>query len=218
MDETETRVLVVDDHGFIRELLAKSLDSQEGLKTVGTAADGEEALARARSLQPDVVIMDIDLPKIDGIEVSRRLVDEGSRAAVLVMSVHIEKQYVREAIRAGVKGYVPKHAQFEEVVRAVRAVAAGEVYLSPLVGCSIVELIKEPAEKDPLGDLSEQERAVFDSLVDGLSYKEIAFSLGISVKTVYAYGERIRKKLGLSSSSQIVRFGVHLREGREPES
>ncbi len=216
----KSRLLIVDDHGIIRDVLARMMNQQDDLEVVGTATSGTAALELCDAVVPDLIVMDLDLPGLDGISVSRQIKRDHPEVAVLILSVHLEKRFVAETIRAGVRGYVPKHATFDELLLAVRRILAGEFYLSPLLGTSLVQLIQDGPEEDPVANLTDRERSVFDRLVDGASPKEIAHELGIATKTVYVYGERIRKKLGVDSLPQVVRLGLQrkIREGQLEES
>jgi DNA-binding NarL/FixJ family response regulator len=212
----KARLLIVDDHGIIRDVLARMMNQQDDLEVVGTAASGNAALELCDTLVPDLIVMDLDLPGLDGVSVSRQIKRDHPEVAILILSVHLEKRFVAETIRAGVQGYVPKHATFDEFLLAVRRILAGEFYLSPLLGTSLVQLIQEGPDEDPVASLTDRERSVFELFVDGSSPKQIAHELGIATKTVYVYGERIRKKLGVDSLPQVVRLGVQrrIREGR----
>ncbi len=204
-------VLLVDDHRMLREALAELLARDPGLRIVGEAASAREALETVARTHPDVLVLDVGLPDMTGIEVARRL--RGSRTKVLMLSAHTDKRFVQEAMKAGAAGYVSKAGAAEELARALRAVADGQCYLSPEVAAPIVRGLREtgPGTPPPSSVLAKREREVLVLVAEGLRSTEIARRLGIRVGTVEAHRRNIGRKLGLHSVAELTKYA--LREG-----
>lgn len=204
-----TDVLIADDQGIVRDGLRMILEAQEDIDVVGEAADGLDALQLARELQPDVVLMDIRMPKLDGIEATRRLVAQGSPSRVLVLTTFGEDDYVYEAMRAGASGFLLKDSERRHLLHAVRVVAAGNELLDPSITRRLIEqLTRRPPRADgvpiELGDLSERELAVTRLVARGLSNAEIAAELIVSDATVKSHVASILRKLGVRDRVQVV--------------
>jgi two-component system, NarL family, response regulator NreC len=201
-------VLVVDDHAVVRTGLRLLLDAEEDIETVGEAGNMRDAVFRARSLEPDVILMDIVMPGASGIEATPAVLKEAPGAKVLVLSMQDDPSYVREAFAAGASGYVLKEAADEEVVAAVREVAGGGRYLHPSLGARLVVAEAEQrarAEADPLTD---REREVLRLLALGHTNQEIAKTLFLSVRTVETHRAHVMQKLGLSTRAELVRYAI----------
>jgi DNA-binding NarL/FixJ family response regulator len=192
-------VLIADDHGVIRDGLSRLLDASDGIEVRGVAADGEEAVARAAELAPDVVLMDLDMPGIDGIEATRRITANGAAPAVLVLTSFSDQPRILGAIEAGAVGYLLKDASSDDVVAGIRAAARGESPLDPRAARTVLDAHAAP---DPLAGFSPREREVLELLVDGLPNKLIARRLEISEKTVKSHMTRIFRELGVSDRTQ----------------
>ena len=204
-----TTVLLCDDQGLVRMGLRKMFEVEDDLEVVGEALDGQQALAAAARLQPDVVLMDIRMPVLDGISATSRIVAQRPSTRVLMLTTFGLDAYVYEALRAGASGFMLKDAPPEEIVAAVRIVARGEAMLAPAVTRSVIqEFSRMPArrEADParLRDLTPREREVLDLLVRGLSNAEICRALVISDATAKTHVTRILQKLGLRDRVQVV--------------
>jgi DNA-binding NarL/FixJ family response regulator len=193
------RVLLADDHGVIRDGLGRLIGALEDVELVGTAADGAQAVARAQELTPDVVLMDLDMPVLDGIEATRRIVHERPGQAVLVLTAFSDRQRILGALEAGACGYLLKDAASEDVAEGIRAAARGESPLDPRAARTVLSARTEP---DPLGGLSSREREVLDLLVEGLPNKLIARRLEISEKTVKSHLTRIFRELDVTDRTQ----------------
>ena len=202
------RVLVVDDHAVVRSGLRRVLDAEPDIETIGEAPNAERAVFEALEHKPDVVLLDVVMPGKSGIEIIPTLHQNAPDTKVLVLSMQDDPRYLREAFEAGASGYVLKEAADTEVVDAVRAVAAGERYVHPLLGARLVQAEAEErrhAEEDPLSD---REREVLRLLALGHTNQEIAQELYISVRTAETHRAHIMQKLGLSSRAELVRYAL----------
>lgn len=176
------------------------------MEVVGEANDGADSVRLTETLRPDVVIMDIAMPKVNGVEATRRIVENHPDSKVLILSMHKDAVYVRETLRSGAKGYLLKDSIDHDLLRAIRAVAQGDGFLSPEVSKTV--LVDYQQVPDPFDQLTAREREVLQMLAEGKVAKEIATALDISVYTVDAHRGRIMKKLSLHSSAEIVRFAM----------
>jgi len=200
------KVLLADDHAVMREGLA-SLLAAAGMEVIGTAGNGREAVRMARELMPDVVVMDISMPDLNGVEAARELRARAPSVRVVMLSMHASREHVHQALAAGADGYVLKEAAATEVVTAVRAVAAGRRYLSPAMESAMLEAGGSTA-RGPLESLSTRERQVLQLVVEGKSSAEIARTVNLSPKTVETYRSRLMKKLGVADVTALVKFAV----------
>jgi DNA-binding NarL/FixJ family response regulator len=192
-------VLIADDHGVIRDGLGRLIDALEDIELAGTAVDGAEAVERSRELAPDVVLMDLDMPRMDGIEATRLITAERPGTAVLVLTSFSDRARILGALSAGACGYLLKDASSEEVADGIRAASRGESPLDPRAARTIISARAEP---DPIGALSGREREVLALLVEGLPNKLIARRLEISEKTVKSHLTRIFRELGVTDRTQ----------------
>ncbi len=203
----KTRILLADDHSVVRSGFRMILASQTDMEVVGEVANGREAVEQATALQPDVVIMDVTMPELNGIEATRRITAALPRTRVLALSMHKDSVYVREILRAGACGYLLKDSGEGDLVSAVRAVARGEGYLSSGVSNAVLTDYRKHVT-DPIDLLSSREREVLQMIAEGKTNKEIAVTLNLSVYTVEAHRGRIMEKLNLHSTGELVRFSV----------
>ncbi|HXG32580.1 MAG TPA: response regulator transcription factor [Bryobacteraceae bacterium] len=201
------RILLADDHALVRQGFRLILETQPDMEVVGEAANGREAVELAQRISPDVVIMDVGMPEMGGIEATRRLAQCCPRTAVLALSMHKDSVYVREILRAGARGYLLKDAFDRDLLAAVRAVARGEGYLSPAVSEAVLSDYRRSVS-DPLDLLTSREREVLQLLAEGKTNKEIASMLNLSIYTVDAHRGRIMEKLNLHSIGELVRFAL----------
>ena len=201
-------VLVVDDHAVVRSGLRLLLDAEPGLVVVGEAGSGHDAVLENRSLQPDVVVMDVVMPGEDGIEATRQVLRERPGVKVLVLSMQDDPSYVREAFAAGASGYVLKEAADAEVVEAVREVAAGGRYVHPALGARLVSAEAEARRRADADPLTDREREVLRLLALGHTNQEIAGRLFISLRTAETHRAHIMRKLGLRTRAELVRYAL----------
>lgn len=201
------RILLADDHAMVRQGFRMILSAQPDMQIVGEAGNGREALEMAAKMQPDVVVMDVAMPELNGIEATRRLAAESPRTRVLALSMHKDSVYVREILRAGARGYLLKDSIDSDLVAAVRSVAKGDGYLSPAVSDAVLSDYRRHVT-NPIDLLSSREREVLQLIAEGKTNKDIANSLNLSVYTVDAHRGRIMEKLNLHSTGELVRFAV----------
>jgi DNA-binding NarL/FixJ family response regulator len=207
MHSKKFRILLADDHSVVRQGFRLILENQSDMEVVGEASNGREAVTVAEALQPDVVIMDVTMPELNGIEATRRIGELSPRTRVLALSMHKDSVYVREILRAGAKGYLLKDAAGNDLLAAVRAVARGEAYLSPAVSDAVLTDYRKHVT-NPIDLLTSREREVLQMIAEGKTNKEIANSLQLSVYTVEAHRGRIMEKLNLHSTGELVRFAL----------
>jgi len=193
------RVLLADDHGVIRDGLGRLIEALPDVELAGVAADGEQAVDRARALRPDVVLMDLEMPRLDGIQATKRILEERPETAVLVLTSFSDRPRIMGALEAGACGYLLKDVSSDEVAEGIRAAARGESPLDPRAARTVLAARREP---DPLEGLSVREREVLALLVEGMANKLIARRLGISEKTVKAHLTRIFRELDVTDRTQ----------------
>jgi len=201
------KILLADDHTIVRQGLKLILAAHADLEVIGEAANGREAVELAQKLKPDMVLMDVAMPELNGIEATRRMVAANSRLKVLVLSMHKEAVYVREILRAGARGYILKDAIDTELLNAVRSVAKGDGYISPAVSGALLNDYRKDVT-DPVDLLSGREREVLQLIAEGKTNKEIATRLNLSVYTVDSHRGKIMEKLNLHSTGELVRFAI----------
>ena len=207
ISEKRTKVLLVDDHRVVRKGFELILSTQPDLEVVGEAGNGREAVELARQLQPDVVVIDVSMPELNGIEGTRRIGEACPRTRVLALSMHRDAVYVREMLRAGARGYVVKDADDDDFVDAVRAVARGEGYISPAVSDAVLSDYRKHV-RNPVDLLTRREREVLQLLSEGNTNKDIANMLKLSVYTVEAHRGKIMEKLNLHNTRDMLRFAL----------
>ena len=210
-------VLLVDDHRIVLEGLRNLLEVQSDMKVVGEATDGYLALELTRELSPDLVIMDIVMPNLNGIETTRQVVRDFPDVKVLALSMKISERVVAQMLLAGASGYLTKISALEELVQAIRAVAAGRTYLSPLIAGTVVKGFIQaipPEEEAPCAALSGREREVLQFVAEGKTTKEIASVVHVTVKTIEAHRQHVMDKLGIRTIAGLTKHAV--REGLTP--
>jgi DNA-binding NarL/FixJ family response regulator len=201
------RILLADDHAVVRQGFKMILAEQPDMEISGEAANGREAVELAEKIKPDVVVMDVAMPELNGIEATRRLAASVPHTRVLALSMHKDSVYVREILRAGARGYLLKDSPAQDMLAAVRAVAGGEGYISPAVSSAVLDDYRKHVT-NPIDLLTSREREVLQMLAEGKTNKEIAAVLNLSVYTVEAHRGRIMEKLNVHSINELVRFAV----------
>ena len=206
------KMLLVDDHAVVRSGLRMLLENEADVEIVGEAATGSEAVALVAQLKPDMVIMDIGLPDISGIEATLQIKQASPQVAVVALTIHEDEEYFFKMLQAGANGYVPKRAAPEELLTAIRTAAAGGVYLYPSLAKLLVRDYlsgaRDTAKKDALDELTDREQEVLAHLADGADTQSIADALNISPKTVARHRENIMSKLNLHTKTELVKYAI----------
>lgn len=200
-----TRVILADDHALVRQSL-RALLEREGFVVVGEAADGQEALRLAQSENPDVAVLDISMPLFNGVDAALELSRTCPKVRAILLTQHDEKQYVAQALRCGVKGYVLKSQAASDLVQAIREVCRGQVYLSPGVARAVIDAYAEPVGANDT--LSVRERQVLQLIAEGKTSKQIATLLGVSAKTVESHRARLMQKLDIHEIAGLARYAI----------
>ena len=206
------RVLLADDHTLVRAGIRSLLQGLENVEVVGEAGDGQEAVRLAEALRPDVVLLDVGMPGLNGLDVAARLATHDASIRVLILSMHTSEEYVLRALRAGCAGYLLKGSAVAELEIAVRAVARGETYLSPAVSKHVMDdyVRRTGGATDPIDALTPRQREVLQLVAEGNTSKDIADRLGLSFKTVEAHRAQIMERLGLHDVAGLVRFAMRM--------
>lgn len=206
------KLLLVDDHPIVLDGIKSHLSAQEEFLVVGDAANGQEAIRQARLLQPDIVLMDISMPHMNGMEAVAILRRQVPRAKILVLTMHDNREYISQIIRSGARGYLLKDTSPAELVRAIKIIHSGEVFFSPTVSRVVLEEFVKGGQKksgpSEAGSLSEREREVLALIAEGYSNKEIANRLGVGVRTIETHRERIMRKLDIHSVAGLTKFAI----------
>ncbi|MDB6066550.1 MAG: LuxR family transcriptional regulator [Pedosphaera sp.] len=205
------KLLLVDDHPVVRKGIRSCLDGLENLQIVDDATDGQEAVKKVRELRPDIVLMDIDMPNMNGLEATKLIRNEFPTTRVLILTVHTNKEYVLQIIRSGAQGYVLKHASPAELVRAVESVDGGEPFFSPDVSQMVlVQYLAEAREEDSATStkLTNRERQVLAMIAEGQSNKEMANQLGVGVRTIETHRERVMDKLNIHTVAGLTKYAI----------
>jgi DNA-binding NarL/FixJ family response regulator len=203
------RIVLADDHGVVRDGLRVLLQAQPGIEVVGDAANGREAVRLTQQLHPDVLVMDIAMPELNGIEATLHIHDASPSTQVLILSMHSSTEHIFRALQAGARGYLLKDSAGAEVVDAVRAVHAGRRYLSQKIASTVIDdYISERQRASPLDSLSRRERQILQLVAEGKSSAEAAAILFLSPKTVDTYRSRMMQKLGIADVPSLVKFAI----------
>ena len=208
-------VMVADDHKMMRDGLRMLLNQAKNIEVVGEAHDGQTAVQMAKKLYPDVIVMDIGMPGLNGIEATRQIVGKSPNTKVVALSMHADRRYVVQMLQAGASGYLHKDNAFEELAVAIQTVMKGKTYLSPDIARNVVEECKRLSGKKDDGSvftiLTDREREVLQQIAEGKATKEIASELSVSVKTIETHRHQIMEKLDLHSVAELTKYAV--REG-----
>jgi len=209
---SQIRVVLADDHALVRAGFRALLNSTEGIEVVGEASDGREVLGLIRTLEPDVVLLDIAMPSLSGLEAAARIIKEFPRVRVIMLSMYRSEQYVAQALRTGAAGYLLKDAAVAELALAIKAVVRGEVYFSSAISKHVIEgyLSRARPEPDPLEGLTPRQREILQLIAEGHTTKDIATILNVSVKTVESHRAQLMKRLNLHDIAGLVRFAMRV--------
>lgn len=210
----ETRIVLADDHRMVREALRRVIESRPDLRVVAEASDGREAVEAVLKHRPEIAVVDLWMPELSGAEATRRIVEAEIGTRVIILSMHEDWSRVRDSLQAGASGYVVKSAASEQLIEAIDAVSQGRSYVSPAISHHVLRAVRNPNSESPgspMDSLSRREREVLQLVAEGLSAKEIAVRLGLSVKTAEAHRGNLMAKLGIRRTSMLVRFAI--REG-----
>ena len=212
-----TRILLVDDHAIIRQGLSSLLEKQPDIEVVGSVEDGRQAVDTVRQLTPDLVIMDISMPNLNGIDAARKITEEINGVKIIALSIHSSRRFVAEMLKAGASGYILKDCLFDELMEAIKTVLSGSIYLSPKITGVVIDdyvqrLSKQYQSNGPT--LSDREREVLQLLSEGKSTKQIALQIHVSTKTIESNRRNIMDKLKINSVAELTKYAV--REGITP--
>jgi len=209
---TKTRVLLAEDHTIVRKGLCALLDAEPGIEVIGEAEDGREALVQVEQQRPDIVLMDISMPGLNGLEATRQIKKRFPEVKVLILTVHSDEEYIRQILRAGASGYLLKEAAPHELISAIEAIQRGESYLSPSVSKKVVrEYVQHAtgsAEEDSCERLTDREREVLQLIAEGNSTRDIAELLHLSVKTAETHRARLMRKLDIHSTAELTQYAI----------
>ena len=206
------RVILADDHQLMREGLGQIIEDEMGMKVVAEASDGQSTVELVDKHRPDVVVMDVGMPGLNGIDATRRILRDVPNAQILALSMHNDRSYVTEMLRAGASGYVLKDSAGDELIEAIKTVSRGMTYISPPVAGNLVEKhirhVSQDGEKSAFSVLTDREREVLQLLAEGCTTKEIAAKIYRSIKTVETHRRNIMKKLELNSVAELTKYAV----------
>jgi DNA-binding NarL/FixJ family response regulator len=202
------KVLIVDDHALMRDGISALLNVNDDIEVIGEASEGKEAIKKMAELKPDVVVMDIAMPNMDGMEATRQIVKTNREVKVLILTQHENKEYVLSAIKAGASGFVPKKALGSELVSAIRSVYRGDSFLHPSVATALIEDYRRHTGMDPFDKLTTRERDILRHIAEGHTSQEIANMLVISLKTVLGYRTKIMEKLDIHNRTELIKFAM----------
>lgn len=214
--EKEVRVVVADDHAIVRKGLRAAIEEEPSMNIVGEAGDGESALALVRQLRPDVVVLDIDMPKLDGLAVARELARQGLETSIIFLTLHTDEDLFRAAIELGCRGYLLKDSATQEIVASLRAVIAGQMYISSAMTAKLVRSNAAPPvalRGTPSSNLTPTERNILRLIAEGKSSKEIGEELSIHYRTVENHRTNICRKLGIEGANALLRYALQNKSG-----
>ncbi len=214
MSNKPITIVIVDDHTIVRQGLMKLLEEEKGMQVIGEGMDGREAVKTVQTLKPDIVIMDIAMPKLNGIEATRQIKQAGIETKIIILSMHDHSRYIREFLGLGVSGYLLKNAASKDIVKAITSAIKGETYLSPSISSRVIEdyvgMNKKSSEEELYNTLTNREREVFQMIVEGSSTKKIAETLYVSPSTIKSHRSNIMEKLKMDNLSQLIQYAIQL--------
>ena len=209
----KTRILLVDDHKILRDGICSLLKEYDDMEVVGEAADGRTAIRLVEELSPDVVIMDISMPDVNGIDATRKIISDRPKVKIIALSMHYDKQFISEIFKAGASGYLIKDSAFDELEHAVRVVMDGKTYINPQIASLVVESLvtQSTPSAQALSLLTQREREVLQLIAEGKSTKQIARDLNVSTKTVESHRRQVMAKLNIRNVAELTKYAI--REG-----
>ncbi|MGA2229164.1 MAG: response regulator transcription factor [Syntrophobacteraceae bacterium] len=215
MSERPITILLADDHTIVRQGLAKVLEAEPGFSVVGEARDGREAISQVEQFKPDIVIMDITMPMLNGIEATRQIKKANRNTKIIILSMHSHNRFISELFSLGASGYLLKDSSGTDIVNAINAAVRGDTFLSPSISRQVIEdyvslKITKSSREELYGQLSNREREVFQMIAEGRSTREIADILCVSVSTIKTHRSNIMEKLQMDNISQLIHFAIEL--------
>lgn len=205
---SDIRILLVDDHAVLRDGVRAMLETHDDIEIVGEASEGKEAIEKTKELSPDVVVMDIAMAGMDGLEATRRITKKHPSVKVLVLTQHDNREYIISAIKAGAAGYVPKRALGADLVSAIRTVRRGESFLYPSAAAALINDYLHQVEEEPYDRLTAREREILKLIADGHTSREIAEMLYLSLKTVLGHRTKIMDKLDIHNRTELIKYAM----------
>jgi DNA-binding NarL/FixJ family response regulator len=206
-----TKILLADDHAIVRHGLSESIEQQDDMKVVGQANDGRMTVELAGELKPDIVVMDISMPYLNGFEAAREILRDNPNIKIIALSMHSSKRFVSEMLKAGASAYLLKDCEFDELIKAIRVVAQGKTYLSPTISDVVIDNFVKSDEEETssvFSTLTQRERQVLQMIAEGNTTKQIANSLFISPKTVEAHRLNVMNKLEIDNVAQLTKYAI----------
>ena len=205
---SKIKVLIVDDHALLREGIRSLLASHDDIEVVGEAANGSEAIEKVREVDPDVILMDIAMPIMDGLEATRRIRKQNPNIKIIILTQYDRKDYVLSSIKSGASGFIPKNVIISELVSAIRTTHSGDAFLHPSVAKMVIEDYLRQVEPSPYDRLTDREREVLKLVAEGLTNQEIADLLCVRVKTVLGHRTNLMEKLGIHNRTELIKYAI----------
>ncbi|MDA3787530.1 MAG: response regulator transcription factor [Desulfobacula sp.] len=214
MKHKPIEIVIADDHNIVRQGLRKLLEEEDSLKITGEAMNGREAVQKVQALKPDVVIMDIAMPILNGIEAARQIKQSNFKTKIIILSMHDHTRYIRELLSIGVSGYLLKNAVSDDIIQAIKTAVKGETYLSPSISSRVIEdyvgMNQKTSQDELYNTLTNREREVFQMMVEGYSTKKISEMLCLSPSTIKSHRSNIMEKLKMENISKLIQYAIHL--------
>ena len=214
MKHKPIEIVIADDHNIVRQGLRKLLEEEDSLKITGEAMNGREAVQKVQELKPDIIIMDIAMPVLNGIEAARQIKQSFLKTKIIILSMHDHTRYIRELLSIGVSGYLLKNAVSDDIIQAIKAAVKGEIYLSPSISNRVIEdyvgMNQKTSQDELYNTLTNREREVFQMMVEGYTTKKISEILCLSPSTIKSHRSNIMEKLKMENISKLIQYAIHL--------
>ena len=214
MKHKPIEIFIADDHTIVRQGLRKLLEEEDDLKITGEAMNGREAVQKVQELKPDIIIMDIAMPVLNGIEAARQIKQSFLKTKIIILSMHDHTRYIRELLSIGVSGYLLKNAVSDDIIQAIKAAVKGEIYLSPSISNRVIEdyvgMNQKTSQDELYNTLTNREREVFQMMVEGYTTKKISEILCLSPSTIKSHRSNIMEKLKMENISKLIQYAIHL--------